>query len=120
DVAFGTFEAVTVCGDFRRGGRLALGDEDAEVQLRPGYTFLIPSSIKRYRVTPVGKGERIYIFRQFCHAGVFRWMEKGGRKDKEFEETASLGEIAAWESLVKERGRNTIKLFSRLDEVYTV
>ncbi|KAK7042095.1 hypothetical protein R3P38DRAFT_3178668 [Favolaschia claudopus] len=120
DVAFETWEAVTVYGDFASGGRLALGDEDKEVQLYPGFTFLIPSAIKRYRVTPVGKGEKIYLFRQFCHAGVFRWMEKGGRKDQEFDESASVGEILAWEEMVDARGKNAGKLFSRLNEVYTL
>jgi hypothetical protein len=51
---------------------------------------------------------------------VFRWLEKGGRSDKDFDEYASEEEIAAWDERRANRGQSSLKVFSKLGDVFVI
>ncbi|KAJ7117333.1 hypothetical protein C8R43DRAFT_1137629 [Mycena crocata] len=119
DSAFGTMEAITSLGFYnhKKGGQCEMWDDEAIIELAPGATIVFPAGTKRFSFMPVGKHETRYLFRQFCHAGVFRWFDKGGRSDAEFDRDASPEEIAKWEQMRLKRGQAVAKTFSRLDDI---
>ncbi|KAJ6465538.1 hypothetical protein C8R47DRAFT_991404 [Mycena vitilis] len=114
-------EVLTVFGawNHKTGGGILFADGDGVVELIPGASVVIPSGTKAYALMPVGLGETRYVFRQYCHAGVLRWVEKGGRSDKEFDRDAPPEEIDAWYQKRPNRGRASLKMFSRLSDVYS-
>ncbi|KAJ7907848.1 hypothetical protein B0H13DRAFT_1618069, partial [Mycena leptocephala] len=101
------------------GGIQFFGGEGV-VELIPGATIAVPAGTMAYKLLPVAPHERRYIFRQYCHAGVFRWLEKGGRSDKDFDEYASEEEIAAWDERRANRGQSSLKMFSKLGDVFVI
>ncbi|KAJ7028876.1 hypothetical protein C8F04DRAFT_963409, partial [Mycena alexandri] len=120
--AFDTMEAITVLGNWnhRTGGGVWFPQDKALVELVPGATVLIPAGTKPYSLVGVRPHEKQFVFRQFCNAGVLRWVKKGLRSDTEFEQGASPDELAAWEEYRVLRGRAALKKFSRLNEVYVL
>ncbi|KAJ7834494.1 hypothetical protein B0H13DRAFT_2426875 [Mycena leptocephala] len=98
--AIGTFEAVTVVGTWNheKGGGIWFPEDDSVIQLKPGATR--------------------YFFRQYCHSGVLRWVEKGGRSDTEFDQQASPEQSAAWYAQRARRGLTSVKKFSKLGDVF--
>jgi hypothetical protein len=120
DIAFDTMEAVTVFGswDYKTGGGILLPEDEGMIQLKPGATILFPAGTKRFTFVAVAPHETRYFFRQYCHAGVLRWVEKGGRSDTEFEDVSSAEEIMAWNEHRAQRGRASIKMFSKLRDVF--
>ncbi|KAK6974861.1 hypothetical protein R3P38DRAFT_2811375 [Favolaschia claudopus] len=119
DAALGMMEAMTFLGDYnsRLGGYLIYNKDGARFEVPPGITVIFPSGFQEFTITPVRKNERRYIFRQFCSAGVHRWVDKGGRTDAEFTRDATLAEHAAWTNMRRSRGKDSAKLFSKLFEV---
>ncbi|KAK7046221.1 hypothetical protein R3P38DRAFT_2765093 [Favolaschia claudopus] len=119
DAALGMMEAMTFLGDYnsRLGGYLIYNKDGARFEVPPGITVIFPSGFQEFTITPVRKNERRYIFRQFCSAGVHRWVDKGGRTDAEFARDATLAEHAAWTNMRRSRGKDSAKLFSKLSEV---
>ncbi|KAJ6518238.1 hypothetical protein C8R47DRAFT_960294 [Mycena vitilis] len=113
-------EVLTVFGtwDHTTGGGILFADGDGVVELIPGATIVIASGTKGYSLLPVGLGEKRYIFRQYCHASILRWVDKGGRSDKEFDADAPYEEVLAWNRKRADRGRTSLKMFSRLADVY--
>jgi hypothetical protein len=120
DAAFDTMEAVTSFGsyDHTQGGHIVFADDHGMLEMPVGTTVLFPAGTKRYTFAAVGKNEHRYLFRQFCSAGVLRWVDKGGRTDHQFACEASLEERAAWEAMRQQRGQTSLKLFSKLRDVY--
>ncbi|KAJ7825683.1 hypothetical protein B0H13DRAFT_1657876, partial [Mycena leptocephala] len=120
--AFDTLEAVTVVGnwDHKTGGGILFPEDESVVQLKPGATVLYPSGTKRFSWVAIAPHEKRYFFRQFCHAGVLRWIEKGGRSDTEFEDLASAPEIAAWNAQRAKRGLTSVKKFSKLGDIFVL
>ncbi|KAJ7823464.1 hypothetical protein B0H13DRAFT_1659025 [Mycena leptocephala] len=120
EVAFDTFEAVTVVGawDHERGGGILFPEDESVIQLKPGATVLFPAGTKRFTFVAIAPHEKRYFFRQFCHGGVLRWLEKGGRSDTEFEDLASAAEIASWNERRARRGEMSLKMFSKLGDIF--
>lgn len=106
DAMYDTMEAITVCGryDSQKRGRLVLWDDDFSVCLYPGSTVLFPSGSKRFSFVGVEEDETFCIFRQFCHAGVLRWVENDFRGEAELEHELELAdEVGALEAHRLER-----------------
>ncbi|KAJ7138905.1 hypothetical protein C8R46DRAFT_921768 [Mycena filopes] len=120
--AFDTMEAITVLGHWnhKKGGGVWLSGDDSVLELIPGATFIVPTGSKAYSMVGVGPGERQYLFRQFCNAGVLRWVEKVGRSDTEFEADALPEEKSAWAEHRARRGNEALKKFSRLADIYVL
>ncbi|KAK7017749.1 hypothetical protein R3P38DRAFT_3560216 [Favolaschia claudopus] len=119
DAAIEAMEAVTIFGSFDDllGGHLSFGKHRAAIQAPAGTTYLLPSASTSIRYTAIAKNERRYQFRQFISAGVLRWVEKGGRTDKQFEATTTAGEREVWAASRIARGDTTLNLFSQLDDI---
>ncbi|KAJ7933049.1 hypothetical protein B0H13DRAFT_1592646 [Mycena leptocephala] len=119
DAAFDTMEVLTALGsyDHTKGGHVIFWDDGDIVEFPVGATLIYPAGTKRISFTAVGKGEHQHFFRQFCHAGVLRWVAKGGRSDDEFDRDASLEDIAAWDQMRRHRGQTSAKLFSKLRDL---
>ncbi|KAJ7801670.1 hypothetical protein B0H14DRAFT_2386217 [Mycena olivaceomarginata] len=113
-------EAVTSFGsyDHTQGGHIVFADDHGMFEMPVGTTVLFPAGTKRYTFAAVGKNEHRYLFRQFCSAGVLRWVDKGGRTDLQFAREASLEQQAAWEAMRQQRGQTSLKSFSKLRDVY--
>ncbi|KAK6969081.1 hypothetical protein R3P38DRAFT_3244084 [Favolaschia claudopus] len=120
DAAIETFEAITVVGKFDEdeGGHLELQDENKIIKLSAGTTVLLATGSKPYKFSAVGKTEHLFLFRQWCSAGVFRWLCKGGRTDAEFQKDASFEDRLSWLNASHDRGVASIKLFSQLYDLY--
>ncbi|KAJ7629777.1 hypothetical protein DFH06DRAFT_1005813 [Mycena polygramma] len=115
-------EAVTVVGswDHTKGGGILFDEDKGMVQLKPGATVLYPAGTKAVTFVAIAPHEKRYFFRQFVHAGVLRWVQKGGRSDTEFDNLASPTESAQWNALRNRRGRDSIKLFGKLGDVFVI
>ncbi|KAJ7633684.1 hypothetical protein DFH06DRAFT_1337169 [Mycena polygramma] len=122
NVAFNTWELLTFFGswDSKKGGGILFSDEEGLVELVPGATVAFLAGAKSYTLMPIAAHETWYIFRQYCHASVLRWVQKGGRSDVEFASIASEKEVEAWNLLRATRGRTSLRMFSKLDELYVL
>jgi hypothetical protein len=60
------------------------------------------------------------VFRQYCHAGVLRWVEKGGRSDVQFEVKAKQAEVDAWNQFRTQRGRASAGMFSKIGDIFVI
>ncbi|KAJ7727501.1 hypothetical protein B0H14DRAFT_2284124, partial [Mycena olivaceomarginata] len=103
---------ITVIGswDPRKGGGIMFWDDDALIELIPGATVLFPAGTKHYSLVAVAPHETQYVFRQYCHAGVLRWVEKGGRSDVQFEVMAKRAEVEAWNEFRAKRGHASVRI----------
>ncbi|KAJ6561833.1 hypothetical protein B0H19DRAFT_907829, partial [Mycena capillaripes] len=99
------------------GRRIILWDDGRVIPLRPGATILFPAGTKRFSFMPVGQNETRYMFRQYFHSSVMRWVEKGGRSDTEFDSKANADEDMAWKLKREGRAKAAVKTFCKLDEV---
>ncbi|KAJ7432733.1 hypothetical protein FB451DRAFT_1065168 [Mycena latifolia] len=111
--SFGTY-------DHTKRGHILFWDDEKLVEIPSGASVMFPAGTKRYSFLPVDSNEERFLFRQFCHAGVFRWLEKGGRSDTEFESVSSPEVIDAWNEKRAKRGEASAKLFSRLDDLFVL
>ncbi|KAJ7823662.1 hypothetical protein B0H13DRAFT_1654926 [Mycena leptocephala] len=120
DGAFYGLEAFTTCGayDWTERGGIVFWDDDRVIPLRPGTTVVFPAGTKRFSFVPVAPHEKQFIFRQYSNMGAFRWIEKGGRSDSEFEELASVEEEEAWIIKRERRGQTAARMYSKLDDIY--
>jgi hypothetical protein len=120
--AFDTMEAITVLGswDPRKGGGIMFWHDGTMLELIPGATVLFPAGTKNYSLVAIAPHETRYVFRQYCHAGVLRWIEKGGRSDTEFDEGAGPDEIKAWNEIREKRGRASAKMFSKIGDIFVI
>ncbi|KAK7013745.1 hypothetical protein R3P38DRAFT_2788019 [Favolaschia claudopus] len=111
--AFDTMEAMTVVGS--TGGHITFEEDQIIHELNVGNTVLAASGAKKTNFPTIGKTGRRFVFRQYVSAGVLRWIEKGGRTDKEFE-TAPEAERAAWVAGRRDRANTGLKMFGRLSD----
>jgi hypothetical protein len=120
--AFNTMEVITVMGswDSRKGGGIFFWDDDTLIELIPGSTVLFPAGTKHYSLVAVAPHETRYVFRQYCHAGVMRWVEKGGRSDIEFDVGAKRDEVEAWEEIRTKRGHASARMFSKIGDIFVI
>ncbi|KAJ7618936.1 hypothetical protein DFH06DRAFT_1011867, partial [Mycena polygramma] len=114
--------AVTVVGswDHTKGGGILFPGDEGMVQLKPGATVLYPAGIKKVTFVAVAPHEKRYFFRQYVHAGILRWLEKGGRSDSEFNYLASAAKSTEWYTQRARRGQDSLKLFSKLGDVFVI
>ncbi|KAJ7844998.1 hypothetical protein B0H14DRAFT_2446811 [Mycena olivaceomarginata] len=91
DVRFDTIEVLTVLGRYndKRRGHLISWDDGSIYDLPPGTTVLIPSGAKSRSFVPVTANEKQFIFRQYFHSSILRWIEKGGYSDSSCEREAT-------------------------------
>ncbi|KAJ7078531.1 hypothetical protein C8R43DRAFT_910356, partial [Mycena crocata] len=122
DAIFYGMEVFTVRGDsaWEKRGGIIMWDDGKYIPLRPGTTVIFPVGTKRFSFVPVAPHETRFIFRQYGHAGVMRWVEKGGRSDMQFNKKVSAEEKALWEAKHVIRGQSAAKLYSHLKDVYVV
>jgi hypothetical protein len=115
-----TMEVITSIGnyDHKQGGHVVLWDDNKIIELPSGASVMFVAGTKRYSFVPVGRNEERFLFRQFCNAGVLRWIEKGGYSDSEFDMVMSPEVIAAWEERRAGRGAASAKLFTRLNDIF--
>ncbi|KAJ7849478.1 hypothetical protein B0H13DRAFT_1645009, partial [Mycena leptocephala] len=121
DATFYGLEVITSCGnyDWQERGGLISWDDDRVIPLPPGTTVVFPAGTKRFSFIPVAPDESRFLFRQFCHAGIFRWIEKGGWSDTQFEMfAASDEELEAWNKKRANRGARVAKMYSKIGDIY--
>ncbi|KAJ7439286.1 hypothetical protein B0H11DRAFT_1934715 [Mycena galericulata] len=121
EARFDTMEALTVGGTYAwEEGRplLVFWDDFAVFPLRPGTTVLYPAGTKRFSFVGVAPHETFYIFQQFCHAEILRWIEKDFRSDYEFEADPLDHEWDAFREQRKDRARQGIKLYAKINDIY--
>ncbi|KAJ7450434.1 hypothetical protein FB451DRAFT_1052313 [Mycena latifolia] len=111
--SFGTY-------DHKKRGHILFWDDDKVVELPSGASVMFPAGSKRYSFLPVDGHEERFLFRQFCHASVFRWVEKGGHSDTEFESVSSPEAIDAWNEKRARWGEAGAKLFSKLEDIFVL
>ncbi|KAJ7154955.1 hypothetical protein C8R43DRAFT_1126339 [Mycena crocata] len=101
DSAFGTFEAIMSVGsyDHEGGGHVEFWDDQTSFELAPGATIVFPAG---------------------ASVSLLRWLAKGGRNDKEFDNSAPAEQQEAWERKRAGRGERYVKLYSTLDEIFVV
>ncbi|KAJ7061572.1 hypothetical protein C8F01DRAFT_1286320 [Mycena amicta] len=92
EVRFHHIMAVTVLGiwDSEQGGHIMMHHEGRMVQLKNGDTLILPAGAQAYSFVPVGEAEDQFLFCQFFHSSVARWLEKGGMGDTELERKAKV------------------------------
>ncbi|KAJ7652312.1 hypothetical protein B0H17DRAFT_1214977 [Mycena rosella] len=102
--AIDTMEVVTLIGfhPHQKSGYIVFWEDDKVLEIPWGGSVI---------------GQR-FLFRQFCHASVLRWVDKGGRSNTEFETFASPEELAAWEDSRARRGQAGLKMFSKVNELF--
>lgn len=119
DSVFFGMEAFTVCGSWDPSrGVCVFWEDEGIISLHHGTTVIFPAGTKRWSFGALKAHEHMYVFHQFFHAGVWRWLEKGGRSDAEFARDASNDELAAWNAKCAARGESTLKLYSKLRDIY--
>jgi hypothetical protein len=118
-------EAFTSLGsyDHMQGGHLVCWDDNIMFELRPGATILIPAGSKQFSFVSVAPHETRFLFRQYCSAAVFRWIDKRGYADTEaIEQAPADPELAmalvTWEEMRARRGREGLQMFARLQDLY--
>jgi hypothetical protein len=96
---------VTALGAFdpKRGGHLILWDCHLVIEFPPGSTILLPSAILAHSNVAVSSHETRYSFTQYTAGGLFRWVEQGFQKTKDFYDSLSDEEREVQQ--VKDGGR---------------
>ncbi|KAK7012747.1 hypothetical protein R3P38DRAFT_3208582 [Favolaschia claudopus] len=119
DAAFNMLEAITVVGRFNNvlGGQLILSESDGALRFPSGSTAVFPAGTVEYGFAAVAKDEVRFLVRQYFSAGVLRWVEMGGRTDREFEEKGTVEERMKWETKRLRRGETSTKMYSKLQEL---
>ncbi|KAJ7083933.1 hypothetical protein B0H15DRAFT_784575, partial [Mycena belliarum] len=122
DAACETMEAVTIIGnyDHTKRGQFVSWEDGKIVQVRSGSTVLFPAGTKRYSFLAVAPNETRYLFRQYCNAGVLRWIEKGGRSDQEWEDSVPPEELATLKEMRAALGAASIKSFSKISDIFVL
>ncbi|KAL0563717.1 hypothetical protein V5O48_018346 [Marasmius crinis-equi] len=77
--------AVTAGGSYdpKQGGHLILWDLRLVIEFPPGSTILLPSALIRHSNIPVRGEETRISLTQYTAGGIHRWLEYGGRTEKE-------------------------------------
>ncbi|KAJ7471333.1 hypothetical protein B0H11DRAFT_1721861, partial [Mycena galericulata] len=117
--AFHGLRAITVLGNFNPNvSSLFISPSDnLAIRCPPGTTMLIPPT-KDYFFTKVNKGEKRYLFQQYFHAGLQRWIDHGFRSDLQYETEAMPDEVATIEEHMANRVPFAMKLLSRVHEIH--
>ncbi|KAJ7049743.1 hypothetical protein C8F01DRAFT_1093085 [Mycena amicta] len=73
--------------DHKKVGHLMLPADGKMFPLKVGEMFVLPSGTKEFAFVPVreDKGEYQFLFVQYFHSAVYRWVEKGGFTDAQYE-----------------------------------
>ncbi|KAJ7178677.1 hypothetical protein C8R43DRAFT_871348, partial [Mycena crocata] len=118
--AIHSFRAITVLGVFdpNHSSICVLPADNIAFRCPPGTTFLLPGSVTEYFFSNVRKGEKRYLFQQFFHAGVQRYMDRGFRSDVKYDMKATAEEKAEVEKRLGARVPFTVKLLSRENELF--
>ncbi|KAJ7439801.1 hypothetical protein B0H11DRAFT_1751457, partial [Mycena galericulata] len=116
---FHGLRAITVLGDFNPNvSSLFISPHDnLAIRCPPGTTMLIPAT-QDYFFTKVKQGEKRYLFQQYFHAGLQRWIDHGFRSDLQYETDATPDEVAIVEEHMANRVPFAMKLFSRVHEIH--
>ncbi|KAJ7702737.1 hypothetical protein B0H17DRAFT_922954 [Mycena rosella] len=115
-------EAITVLGlyDYKERGQLVSWEDSGMVEVRPGSMLLFPAGTKGYSFVAVALHETRYLFRQFCHGSILRWVEKGGRSDSEWEEFLSPQDLEAWRAARPGLAAASLKSFTKISDIYVL
>ncbi|KAJ7716058.1 hypothetical protein B0H16DRAFT_1339335, partial [Mycena metata] len=116
DVIHG-LRAITVLGKFTLCV-CVIPANNVVIRCTPGTTVFIAGSVKDYFFTRVPPNETRYLFEQYFDACVQRWIDRGFRSDVQYEEEATPEEIAQVETQLANCVRFSMKLLSRMDELY--
>ncbi|KAJ7693958.1 hypothetical protein B0H17DRAFT_932423 [Mycena rosella] len=113
-------EVITSIGTYlhKERGHIIFWEDDKVIELPSGASVMFPAGTKRYSFIPMAANEERFLIRQFCHAGVLRWGEKGGRSDSEFEALASPVELEAWNEKQGRRAEASAKMFSKVVDIF--
>ncbi|KAL0569694.1 hypothetical protein V5O48_012267 [Marasmius crinis-equi] len=103
--------------DYTKGGHLILWDLGLVIEFPPGTTILLPSAILRHSNVSIGKKERRYSYTQYTSGGLFRWVERGFRTQKDYFAGLSDEERLAEEEKDAMRWKEAIGNFSRLGDL---
>lgn len=109
---------IQALGNFNptKGGHLILWDLKLVVQFPPNSTILIPSATMAHSNIPVQEGDSRVSFTQYCAGRIFRWVDKGFRTEKEFEE-ADKDRYDAVMARKAARWEMGLSLLSTIDEL---
>lgn len=94
-----------------------LWDLQLVIEFPPGSTILLPSAVIRHSNTAIQNGEERYSFTQYTAGGLFRWVDHGFQKEKEYHASLSEGQRLAEEEAMRRRWAMGLSLFSTLDEL---
>ncbi|KAJ7468415.1 hypothetical protein B0H11DRAFT_2238881 [Mycena galericulata] len=121
EAQFDTMEALTVGGTYAwEQGRamIIFWDDYAAIPLRQGTTVVYPAGTKRFSFTGIAPHEKFYIFRQFCHAGVLRWIDKDFQSDDEFAASLSEEGYIDFQTARRRRGETSIDKYTKINDIY--
>jgi hypothetical protein len=93
--------SITALGRFmpNLGGHFVLWDFGLMVEFPPGSTILIPSTLFVHSNSSIQPGEERNSIVQYAAGGLFRWVERGFRSEKDWLDQATE------EQLLEEQGR---------------
>ncbi|KAJ7676316.1 hypothetical protein B0H14DRAFT_2423560 [Mycena olivaceomarginata] len=102
--------------DTTKGGHLVLWDLKLVVEFPAGALILLPSATLAHSNTPVEDGEECISFTQFTGGGLFRWIDNGGRTNKQLarEDPAEYAQLMAKSESHWEEG---LSYFSTINEL---
>ncbi|KAJ7703538.1 hypothetical protein B0H17DRAFT_1127172 [Mycena rosella] len=102
---------------WKKRDRIIFWDGGKVVPLRPRSTVLFPAGSKRFLFVPVHANKMRLIFRQYCHASVMHWIEKGRRLHSDFD-LAPQEERNTWKAQQATHGQKMAKLYTKINDVY--
>ncbi|KAJ7742487.1 hypothetical protein DFH07DRAFT_964530 [Mycena maculata] len=115
DAAMFSMVAFATGGNYTKGG-VIFWDDNTMIPLLPGETVLFWGPTKRYSFLPVAPNERMYVFKQSVNVGIVRWIERGGRSDVQFEESATDAEQTNWQTICNRRG--DVRRYGKLQDIF--
>lgn len=87
------------------------------IEFPPGATILIPSASIRHSNIGIQEGESRYSFTQYAAGGLFRWVDHGFQKEKQYNRGWSKARFEEDAVTAEQRWEEGIRMFSTLDEL---
>ncbi|KAK7039293.1 hypothetical protein VNI00_010198 [Paramarasmius palmivorus] len=99
--------------DYKKGGHMILWDLRVVIEFPPGATILLLSAVLRHSNVAIAHNERRFSFTQYTSGGLFRWVERGFRMEKDFWASLSTDEVKKEKEQDKVRWKSAFANFAR-------
>ncbi|KAJ7725241.1 hypothetical protein DFH07DRAFT_758747 [Mycena maculata] len=118
--AFHAPRVITILRDFNplESAILMVPRDNLAMCCPPGSTIVIASSVKDFFFTKVKPGQMRYLFQQSFHSSIQGWIDRGFRSAAAYDAEATAEEKLEVETRSNAWVPFTVKLFSRLHELY--